>query len=506
MKKIQLITLLLTRISGSSNAQDFELDPTFNADYNFYDVFNYDPIVFNIIESPDNKLYVSGKCYDTDFAYSNLTLLRFDSLGNFDQNFQPNNGFYYRMFDFKFQGDSLSSVGSKPYDHHAEFYKYDASGNIVNTTWSQNFHNSFYSTSNSFDAYLYDDGKILFTGEFRLDPSSSVVYDFVRINPNGLPDTTLMVDAYLGGHIFNFALYNENKLVVFGNWTNWLGDSISQHGLRRVELPSCELDASFQNIIENVVDSGFISHVYDIFVLDDGKIIIVGRFKLSGVDKIQGIARLNSNGSLDTTFNNSNNLSSDIYGSNIGNINTISLLHDNSSYLIGGYFKSYQGYERHCLVKTDLNGFIDPNSLNGLGVDTISEYLANGPTNHSSGVTQILPTKNGKYYIAGQIDGFNGTTTQPVFRIQPVTVGVEGNHNNAEIQLYPNPARETLLIHAGFVIEQIEIFNLSGALLITKKGNRKSATIDVSALPPGNYILRATCNDKVWLEKFMVMR
>jgi len=278
----RLLLLLLTLISVSSNAQDFELDPTFNADHNFYvGPDNQYPSVYNIIESPDNKLYVSGSCYSLSIQ-GNPTLLRFDSMGNFDLNFQPNNGFNRRIYDFRFHGDSLCSLGVKGYDDHVAFYKYDASGNIINTTWSQNFHNSFYTTNYYKDAYIYDDGKILFTGSFRLDPSSSVEYDFVRINANGLPDTTLMVDAYLGGTIFKFEHYFENKLIVFGGWTNWLGDSITEHGLRRIELPSCEIDASFQNSIENVVDSGFISFIYEIYVLDDGKIIIVGRFKLAG--------------------------------------------------------------------------------------------------------------------------------------------------------------------------------------------------------------------------------
>lgn len=72
----------------SIDAQSFKLDTLFNADYNFYNWENiFNPVVYNILESPDNHLYVSGDIYDYAPPYG-VTLLRFDSCRNQDMSFQ----------------------------------------------------------------------------------------------------------------------------------------------------------------------------------------------------------------------------------------------------------------------------------------------------------------------------------------------------------------------------------------------------------------------------------
>ena len=266
IKKTILFVLLGLLLSEPIKAQDFELDSSFYADYNFYSWSNfYHPIIFNLLESPNNELYVSGECYDTPYQYD-FTLLRFDSLGNFDYSFQPNDGFSLPFFDFKFQNDLLCSVGRKTTEY-PDFHIYDETGNIINNSWSQNFHNTF-SMHDSQNGYLYEDGKILFVGMFNLDSSPSINYDIVRVNANGLPDTSLMVDVYSGSElIWEIEPYDNDKLMVFGRWSSWLGDNTVEDGLRRIHLPSCTIDTSFHNIIENVPDSGFFSGLRDMSVL-----------------------------------------------------------------------------------------------------------------------------------------------------------------------------------------------------------------------------------------------
>ncbi|MCF8372297.1 MAG: T9SS type A sorting domain-containing protein [Bacteroidales bacterium] len=73
-------------------------------------------------------------------------------------------------------------------------------------------------------------------------------------------------------------------------------------------------------------------------------------------------------------------------------------------------------------------------------------------------------------------------------------------------ELYPNPANGLLTVNTGIPIDNIEIYNLSGVLVHKEKINAKSATLDVSALPPVHYLLRAIGKDEVWVEKFVVIR
>ncbi len=510
INKTLLFVLLGVLSIEAIKAQDFELDTTFNAIYNFYSSSGtYNPVVYNLLESANNELYVSGECYEFMDVFDR-TLLRFDSLGNFDTSFHPNgyfDGFTNSLFALKFQDNFICSVGCEL--AFTNFFKYDTSGNIINNSWTQNFHNAFQTSDDVVDGYLYENGKIIFVGDFCLDTS---YYNIVRINANGSPDTSLMVYSCMGT-IWKIEPYGNDKLLVYGYWTSWLGDSTVEFGLRRINLPSCTIDAGFQNVIEVLADSGFGSRLNEIHVLEDRKIIITGRFKLKGIDKTQGIARLNSDGSLDTTFNNANNLAS-FYSDYSSQINTISLLHDSTGFLIGGFFESYQGYDRHSLVKTDLNGFIDPLSLNGLGVDTISDYTGSGPMDYSRGVTQILPTKNGKYYIAGQIDGFNGVSTQPVFRIQTAPYNSKEIIKKKKINLYPNPASNTIQLdinNGANLQSNIEIYNQTGKLVmqipnVMHKMQSDSYRIDISKLTSGMYYLILINKEGVGVGKFVVMR
>lgn len=502
IKKI-LIFLILISITGvSTKAQDFELDTTFNADYNFYNWSSYyHPIVYNLLESPNNELYVSGRCYDAT-SDNFHTLLRFDSFGNYDNLFMPINGFNSRIFDFKIQDGLICSLGRKG-TNYSDFHTYDESGNIMNDSWSQIFHNAFYYHA-SLNGKLYENGKALYVGDFNL-VSSSINYDIVRINVDGSPDTSLMADVFSGGSdvIWEIEPYTEDKLLVFGRWGSWLGDNSVEDGLRRILLPSCTIDTSFQNVLESVLDSAFYPWLNDIIVLEDGKIIITGKFKLKGIEYAQGIARLNSDGSLDNTFNNANNLSD--FLTPIRAINTISLLHDSTGYLIGGFFESYQGLERHCIVKTDLDGFIDPNSLIGLGIDTISYITGSGPTDWSWGVTQILPTENEKYYIGGQIDGFNGVTTQPVFRIQPTPYSVIDESINSKLKIYPNPGTGKFVL-TGSDLHLVRIFNITGSLIKEIEPNN-SSMIDFSLIGQtrGVYFIEITNAGKKFTRLLILM-
>ena len=491
MKKI-LILLLVSLYSVTSSSQDFELDSAFTANYNFYSQSNsFHPTIYDMIVSPIGELYVSGDCYNTPFSY-NFTLLRFDSTGVLDNLFQPSDGFGLRLYNFKYQDDILCSVGRSS-SLNTDFHRYDEFGNIVNNSWSLNFHDAFY-VNESENGHLYDDGKVIFVGSFCAGPPPfTTIYDIIRINQNGSPDTSLMVDVFQGGSevIWEIEPYNDKELIVFGRWGAWLGDYSIEDGLRRIHLPSCTIDTSFQNIIENVPDSGFFSYVNKINVLEEGKIVVCGRFKLKGVEKSQGIARLNSDGSLDTTFNNDNNLAN-YYSDYFGIINTLCVLEDNSGYLLGGSFKSYQGYERHCLVKTDLNGFIDILSFNDLGVDTISYYTGSGPTSHSWGVTQVIPAKNGKYYIGGQIDGFNGTPTQPVFRIKPKPYNINITELKDEfLQVHPNPFDNfiTIQIPDELVGSEISIQSIEGRVIKKINTSQNQNQIELENCAPGAYIV-----------------
>ncbi len=65
------------------------------------------------------------------------------------------------------------------------------------------------------------------------------------------------------------------------------------------------------------------------------------------------------------------------------------------------------------------------------------------------------------------------------------------NGKNITLRLFPNPASELVYIESNQAISRIEILQISGArMLLIQDKNDFSTGINVSALPPGLYLLQ----------------
>ena len=65
--------------------------------------------------------------------------------------------------------------------------------------------------------------------------------------------------------------------------------------------------------------------------------------------------------------------------------------------------------------------------------------------------------------------------------------GLKNILENNNIIVYPNPATDFLNIQTKKDIEQIDVYSLSGRLLLSEKDSR---LIDVTTLPDGVYLLK----------------
>ena len=73
------------------------------------------------------------------------------------------------------------------------------------------------------------------------------------------------------------------------------------------------------------------------------------------------------------------------------------------------------------------------------------------------------------------------------------------------IKLYPNPAENTLNIESQEIIKEIEFYDALGKKVKTITLNKKEATIDISSLSKGNYILNLI-TDKGTIKKKLVVK
>ncbi len=141
------------------------------------------------------------------------------------------------------------------------------------------------------------------------------------------------------GSVLNIAVQSDGKPILVGAFTNTISHNIARLATNGL------VDTTFKT------GTGANGPVYAVALQPDGKILIGGAFtKFSGVARNR-IARLNTNGTLDTTFNPGTGAD--------GNVNAI-LIQPNGKIVLGGAFNHISGQSRANLARLNLNGSVDP--------------------------------------------------------------------------------------------------------------------------------------------------
>ena len=82
------------------------------------------------------------------------------------------------------------------------------------------------------------------------------------------------------------------------------------------------------------------------------------------------------------------------------------------------------------------------------------------------------------------------------------TASVDSN-NLLGFSMYPNPASNSLNISATETIQKAQIFNILGKNVMNVNVNDTKATLDISNLAAGIYVVKYNVNDKVGIAKFI---
>lgn len=227
---------------------------------------------------------------------------------------------------------------------------------------------------------LQSDGKIIIGGNFGTYQGASR-NRIARLNTNGTNDATFTPGTGANNNITALAIQSDGKIIISGAFTSYNGTTINR--IARLNSDGT-LDATFNP------GAGPSAGAKAIAIQSDGKIIIGGTFtSYDGVTK-NGIARLNTNGSLDATF----------AGTGATTINAIKIQPDNQI-LIAGSFSSYNGTAANGIVRLNTDGTLDPSFNSGAGV----------------GAGEILSLSlqtSGKIVIGGTFTTYNGTTRNKI--------------------------------------------------------------------------------------------
>jgi uncharacterized delta-60 repeat protein len=235
-----------------------------------------------------------------------------------------------------------------------------------------------------FDIMRLGDGKFLIGGSFT-SYNGVAKTGLVRINPDGTLDTTFNQGGSGAANIVNgISVQPDGKIIISGSF-------ISYNGVSRLAVARLNADGTLDTSFASPFASGG-PYVESTNLQPDGKIIIAGNFNLFGKFNI---GRLNSDGSPDSTFNAGG------FGANSGAY-AIATQAD-GKILIGGAFTNYNGATAFKLARLNPDGSLD-------GSFNVPFFLGNGTE-----FIEVLP--DGKILIAGGY--FDGTDGVAIARLNP---------------------------------------------------------------------------------------
>ncbi|MCU0441661.1 MAG: T9SS type A sorting domain-containing protein [Bacteroidia bacterium] len=234
------------------------------------------------------------------------------------------------------------------------------------------------------DLIVLPNQKILMAGRFTTFGNSTINY-LVRLNANGVVDNSFKLDTAIKNPISRMALLPNGKLIVCEVRA---APTIFNRNLIRQLNPNGTIDTTFKLVVET---NGFVSNIA---LLPDSKILVSGSFTFIGNVSQNRIARLNSNGSLDTTFNIGEGADNSIFDFH---------LQPDGKIIIGGDFTSYNRVPRNRLTRLNSDGTLDISFNIGSGLN--------------SSVNDIISQPDGKVLIAGDFNSYNGVPSNCVARL-----------------------------------------------------------------------------------------
>jgi uncharacterized delta-60 repeat protein len=372
-------------------------------------------------------------------------------------------GFNGRVYDIKFVDDRIWVAGT------FTLYQGNAVNQIVklfnNGTIDTTFSTStgFSSTTGTaiFSIGFTSDGKIIAGGTFNQYRGASIGQNIIRLNSDGTRDTTFstgtgFVKSVLDyfGSVNKVIVNSDNKVLALGTYATY-----NLTAVRRICRLNTNgtLDTTFNSGGSGISTINLTTESIVNSMIKDGndKIIIVGAFNKyvtsSGTTTCSSIIRLNADGSVDTTFSLTTGFNDQALAVAIGSSNKI---------IVGGRFSTYKGTTANRIVRINNDGTYDTTFATGSGVNgqtlatkTFNIYTNVFETARNGAIQTLSIDSSGNVLAAGVFNSYNGTGTTNIMRLS--STGTLDSTFVATIDTANNSAGAPLVIVA---VNGIRIF------------------------------------------------
>ena len=414
--------------------------------------------LFAIARHTDGKLYIGGTLTSVD-GTARANFARLNANGTHDLTFNPGTGPNAPIQTIGVQADGKAIISGN-------FTNYN--GAPINRIARINVDGSL-DTSFNVGTGLPDpgaqtiavqpDGKILLGGFFTTY-NSATNNRIVRLNTDGSLDASFVTATGPNNMIFKIVVQADGKIVIGGDFATVHG--AAKRGVARLNADGTN-DATFdQN------GTGLAGRVTDLVVHNDGKIVAVGGFTtVNGTSRVR-VARLNANGSLDTSFDPGVGFPTELQAI---------VLTPEGKYIVAGNFTTAQGLPRNKIARIRSNGTLDAKFLGGLG-----------PAG-SGNILRVIVPHNGRYLIGGQFDTYNTSARSGIVSISnatkaPVDYDGDGKTDWAIARHYGGVGRWTYWINYNDLLDDFVTFDFG--------------VFAVDALQPGDFDGDGITDVAVW--------
>lgn len=434
-------------------AQDGSLDTTFDVG------LGANANIETTALQPDGKILIGGAFSSYDGITQNR-IARLNSDGSLDTSFNAGGiGANNSVLSIIIQPDGKILVCGA-----FEFYNNIPVSKIIrlNTDGSldSSFNNSTIASNYIYNMDLQSDGKILIATQYN-----NISRRIERLNSDGTLDASFNLGIGTNMDIITIATLSDGKILIGGNFTSY--NSVNTGRIAKLNSDGT-LDVSFNTGI------GFNGNVLKMVVQSDNKILVGGYFSNYNGATVNNFTRINSDGSMDSSFNTGTGTSNYVL--------SIAIQSDNKI-LIGGGFYVYNGMPITQLARINQDGSLDSSFSPGSG--------PSGP------VFSILIPSNEKAIVAGNFTSYNGSDKKRIARILANSTPLSTDDPKmTTLKYYPNPIENTLHIESQHQINTLTMTNLLGQKLLTLNGNNNNIEVQVAQLPAGVYIVNVVLDGK----------
>jgi uncharacterized delta-60 repeat protein len=385
----------------------------------------------SLVIQPDGKIVVAGSATDPNAtSNSGFALVRYNTDGTLDSSFD---------------GDGRVVTGFAGSNAAAEDIVLQPDGKLVvvgtstdNTTFNSVFALARYNTNGSLDNSFDTDGRVTTdlpgltferanavalqaNGRIVVAGQGSSAFKLTRYNTDGSLDsgaagdltpsdafgTSGIVTTAFGGTFEEataVAIQSDGKIVAVGQTARSVA-SEDNFALARYNALDGSLDTTFDNDGKTTTDFGLVDSARDVVIQPDGKIVVAGTAGTIPLGSFFAIARYNTNGFPDATFDGDGRVQTDFSGGRFGlGAQGVALQADGRIVAAGDANSS--GQRDFGVARYNTDGGLDTAGFGTLG-KVLTDFSLNEET-----IVGMVVQPDGKIVAAGRFSGqvrINGT-------------------------------------------------------------------------------------------------